>query len=196
MTSHYCTRYRTCYNGPVIEQIKRRIPVSSTNTFSYRHFDVQRDFASLVTLLAEVEQVDHDGEDVSETMLHEQLTWAGHDLARDRLVATTGDSDRLVGYGAMFKTPNDEHADVYVVVHPVWRRQGIGGELLARILVRVRETGASDARIYANAERSESNAFLLKYGFASVSAYTRMVIAGTQAFPLPDVPEGFVIHSY
>lgn len=170
--------------------------MSSTNTFSYRHFDVQRDFASLVTLLAEVEQVDHDGEDVSEETLREQLTWVGHDPTQDRWVATTGDSERLVGYSLMFKTANDEHADVYVAVHPAWRRQGIGGELLTRILERVLETGASNARVYANAEHSESANFLLKYGFTPVSAYTRMAIAGTQAFPVPDMPEGFIIHSY
>ncbi len=170
--------------------------MSSTNTFSYCQFDVQRDFASLVALLAEVEQEDHDGEDVSEAMLREQLTWPGHDPVRDRWVATTGDSERLVGYGVMFKTPNDEHADVYVAVHPAWRRQGIGCELLARILQRVRELGAFDARVYANAEHSGPNAFLLKFGFAPVSAYTRMAFTGTHAFPALDVSEGFVILSY
>ncbi len=170
--------------------------MSSTNTFNYCQFDVQRDFASLVTLLAEVEQVDHDGEDVSEAMLREQLTWPGHDPVRDRWVATTGDSERFVGYGAMFKTPNDEHADVYVAAQPAWRRQGNGGELLPHILERVRELGASDARVYANAEHLGPKAFLLKYGFAPVSAYTRMAFAGTQSFPAPDVPEGFVIRSY
>ena len=112
--------------------------MGSTNIFNYRHFDVQRDFASLVTLLNEVEQVDHDGEDVSEAMLREQLTWPGHDPALDRWVATPGDSGQLVGYGTMFKSPNDEHADVYIVVHPAWRRRGIGSELLARVLERAR----------------------------------------------------------
>jgi mycothiol synthase len=175
---------------------KRRFPLSSTSTFNYRHFDVQRDFTSLVALLNEVEQADRDGEDVGEAMLREQLTWPGHDPARDRWIATTGDSGQLVGYGAMFKTPNDEHADMYIAVHPAWRRRGIGSGLLARVLVRAREAAASDARVYANAERPGPNAFLLKYGFAPVSAYTRMALAGTQAFPAPDLPEGFVIHSY
>jgi hypothetical protein len=73
--------------------------MSSTNTFSYCQFDVQRDFASLVALLAEVEQVDHDDEDVSEAMLREQLTWPGHDPVRDRWVATTGDIEAIKDYG-------------------------------------------------------------------------------------------------
>ena len=170
--------------------------MSSTNIFNYRHFDVQRDFASLVTLLNEVEQVDHDGEDVSEAMLREQLTWPGHDPALDRCVVTPGDSGQLVGYGTMFKSPNDEHADVYIAVHPAWRRQGIGRKLLARVLVRAHEAGASDVRVYANAERSGPNAFLLKCGFTPVSAYTCMAFAGTQTFPAPDVPEGFIIRNY
>lgn len=170
--------------------------MSSTNTFSYHHFDVQRDFASLVALLAEVEQVDHDGEDVSEALLREQLTWPGHDPVRDRWVATIGESGRLVGYGAIFKTLNDEDADVYIAVHPAWRRQGIGGELLPRILERIRELGSTAARVYANAAHSGPKAFLLKYGFTPVSAYTRMTFSGTQTFPVPDVPEGFVICSY
>lgn len=170
--------------------------MSSPNLFIYHHFDVERDFVSLVTLLNAVEQVDHNDEDVSEAMLREQLTWVGHDPARDRWVAVTADTGQLVGYGAMFKTLNDEHADVYIAVHPAWRRQGIGSELLTRVLKRVREAGASDARVYANAERSGPNAFLLKHGFAPVSAYTRMTIAGTGAFPLPEMPEGFIIRTY
>lgn len=171
-------------------------------TLTYRKFDMGRDFDGLVVLLREIEQSDHDGEDVSEEALREQLSWVGHDPAQDRWVATVratgteGDIEQFVGFGAVFVSPNDTHADIYVAVHPAWRRRGIGSGLLTRVLERAQEKGASDARVYANAEHKAPNDFLLKHGFAPVAAYTRMTVAGKHGFPPPDMPAGFMVRSY
>ena len=174
----------------------------TAGTLVYRNFDTQHDFARLAALLREVEQADHDGEDVSEDALREQLTWAGHDPAQDRRVAivrvagTEGEIEQFVGFGTVFMSPNDTHADIYVAVHQAWRRRGIGSALLARVLERAREKGASDTRVYANAEHKAPNDFLLKHGFAPVAAYMRMAIAGKHSFPAPDMPSGFTVRSY
>src|ERR1700686_3191348 len=111
--------------------------MDAASTFTYRHFDMQRDFAALVILLQTVEQADQDGEDVSEAALREQLTWPGHDPDLDRWVVLSSAGTTLIGYGAIFQSPNDEHADLSVAVHPQWRRQGIGSTLLDHLLERV-----------------------------------------------------------
>lgn len=170
--------------------------MNTTNILLYRHFDVERDFAPLVTLLGEVEQADHDGEDVSEAMLREQLSWPGHNPALDRWVVTCSDSNALIGYGTLFKTPDDGSADLYIAVHPAWRRHGIGNQLLLSLLERAREMGSEDIRAYAAAQHQAAKVFLRQHGFDLVAAYTRMAVAGTHPFPAPELPAQFVVRSY
>ncbi len=79
----------------------------NSSIFTYRNFDTQRDFAALVTLLQTVKQADQDGEDVSETMLREQLAWPGHDPELDRRVVFSSGGDALIGYGVVFQGPED-----------------------------------------------------------------------------------------
>ena len=170
--------------------------MDSASKFTYRHFDTQRDFAALVTLLQSVEQADQDGEDVSEEALREQLTWPGHDPDLDRRVVLSSAGNALIGYGAVFQSPNDEHADLYVAVDPQWRRQGIGSALLGHLLERAREKGAQDVRSYAAVHHQGARAFLRAHDFDAVSTYTRLVVAGTCSFPKVELPSGFEIRRY
>jgi len=170
--------------------------MDSASTFTYRRFDTLRDFAALVILLQTVEQADQDGEDVSEAALREQLTWPGHDPALDRWVVLSSAGNAFIGYGAIFQSPNDEHADLYIAVHPQWRQQGIGSTLLGHLLERVREKGAQDVRSYAAVQHQGARAFLRAHDFDSVATYTRLVVAGTRSFPKAEVPPGFVMRRY
>jgi mycothiol synthase len=165
-------------------------------TFTYRPFDVQHDFAPLVTLLQEIEQADQTGEDVSAEYLREQLAWPGHDPTRDCRVVTSHDTHRFIGYGAVFKTPGDEHADLALAVHSTWRRQGIGSALLGRLFARASELGSHDVRIYASIHNQGANSFLHQHDFIPLSTYTRMTIPGTSFFPAPDFPSSFTVRSY
>jgi mycothiol synthase len=167
-----------------------------SNGFIYRHFEVEHDFAPLVSLLHDVEQIDHDGEDVSETALREQLTWIGHNPALDRWVVCLPDSTSLIGYGAIFNASNGNSADLYLAVHPDWRQRRIGHEILTRLLMRAHEVGTRDVRAYANVQHSGANAFLHNHDFAPVATYVRMAASGSLEFPLPDIPAGFAIRSY
>ena len=146
----------------------------------------------LVALLNDVEQTDHDGEDVSEAALHEQLTWTGHNPTLDRWVATRSDDASLVGYGAIF----NDCSDLYIAVHPVWRRRGIGSELLTHLLERAREVGSRAALAYATVQHQAAKQFLSNHSFDPVATYTRMAIPGSQSFPPPSLPPGFVVRSY
>lgn len=163
----------------------------SASALIYRRFNRENDIAALVTLLSEVERVDQDGGDVSETILREQLTWPG----QDRWVAQA-DSSALWGHAAIFKTPNDEHADLGIAVHPARRRQGVGSALLRYLMERAREVQAQDIRVYAGAQNKAAHAFLHKHGFEPVATYTRLAALGVPPFPQPDLPTGFFVRSY
>jgi mycothiol synthase len=168
----------------------------SPDTLIYRRFDLQRDLPALVALLQEVERVDQTGEEITETGLREQLTWSGEDPALMTWVATLPDDASLVGYGRMQKTPHDENADLFIAVHPSWRRQGIGGKLFAPILERAGELHARALRAYANIQHDAANRFVRSQGFAPVASYTRLRVSALRAFPAPLLPQGFSTRSY
>src|SRR5215472_5384724 len=170
------------------------------NTFAstpiYRSFDLQRDFATLVSLLNHVEQADRSGEDTTEATLREQLTWSGQDPAHNNWVVTLPGSTSLIGFGSIQKTSNDNNADLYIAVHPSSRRQGIGSQLLAHILDRACKLNAQAARVYVNVQHQAATLFVRKHGFAPVSTYTRLTAPGKQTFPTPTLPQGFTTRSY
>ena len=165
--------------------------------FQYRPFMPETDFAPMVALLGAVEASDHDGEDVSDATLREQLGWPGHDPELDRVVALVDASEEmLAGYGALFKTASDANADVYVAVHPSWRRKGIGARLLSLLAERARSRDAEGLRCYANAANPAATAFLGMQGFTSLAAYTRLVAEDVSTFPpVPALP-GFQVRTY
>ncbi len=120
----------------------------SIGTLIYRRFDLHGNLAALVELLTDVEQADHTGEQVTEATLREQLTWSGQDPALNNWVVALPDSTSLVGYGIIQKTLNDANADLHIVVHPSWRRQGIGSQIFARLLERASELDSQALRAY------------------------------------------------
>ncbi len=164
--------------------------------FIYRPFLPEQDLPRLVALLTAVEREDQDGEDVSEAYVREQLTWSHHDAGRDRYVAFHLTEQSLLGHGAVFVTPGDEHADLSIVVHPAWRRQGLGSALLLLLLDRARSLGTQDVRSYAALHNSAAQSFLDKHAFVQVSTYTRMSIQAPLNIAAPVLPPGFVVSSY
>ena len=166
------------------------------NTFLYRNVDLQHDLAVLVDLLKEVEQVDATGEVVTEERLREQLTWSGQDPALNNWVVTLPESGTLVAYGLLQKVSNDENADFHIAVHPAWRRRGIGSQLFTYLLKRAAELDTRAMRVYVNVQNEGASHFVRSQGFTPVSAYTRLSVAATNAFPAPQLPEGFTVQSY
>jgi mycothiol synthase len=166
-------------------------------TLQYRPFVTETDFAPLILLLGTVEAADHDGEDVSEATLHEQLGWPGHDPEHDRVVALAdGSEETLAGYGALFKTAGDTIADAYVAVHPSWRRKGVGAQLLSLLIERARLLGAEGLRCYANAANPAATAFTGAQGFTPIASYTRLVAEDMSTLPSPPALPGFHLQTY
>jgi len=168
----------------------------STNALIYRRLDLQHDLTALVSLLHEIEQTDQTGGQITEAALREQLTWSGQDPAPNNRVVALSDNTSLIGYGLCQKAPNDPNADIYITVHPSWRRQGIGGQLFAHLLERASELNAQALRAYVPVQDEGADLFVRKHGFEPVSTFTRLSLRGKQLFPAPALPEGFTVQSY
>src|SRR5262245_778496 len=65
-----------------------------------------------------------------------QMRWPGHNPAQDRWVAELAYAPNyFIGYVYTFMRPPQESV-VQVIVHPAWRRRGLGSALLNRVLNR------------------------------------------------------------
>lgn len=121
-----------------------------------------------------------------------QLSWPGHDLARDRFVAEQG--GRLVGMSMLYPQ-SARRFFVDVGVHPEFRRQGIGRALLERVIGEVRQRGAQEAAGDTPAANAAGLAFALACGF-TLAGESRFFNAGADlVLPPAELPEGFALHS-
>lgn len=165
--------------------------------FTFRHLEPDADLSRLAKLQAEVEAADQDGRDVSPTRLREQMAIPGHDAVQDCwVVEPADDPEHIIAFCGVWKATNDDHADISGIVHPQWRRKGIGRILLSRTLVRARNLGARQVDAYVNAQNKPGNAFLHEHSFLPVSAYTLMRADNTVQFEMPVWPAGFTVRSF
>lgn len=171
--------------------------VNVLENFRFRHFVVEADIPRLMQLLTEVEAIDASGEDISEETLREQLTWPGHDPLLDRwIVEAPNNPNEVIGFSSIWKSTAANHADTYVAVHPVWRKQGIGSELMRRTLARAKELDALYAFVYADVVHQGVNIFVRKRGFQPVAAYKEMHVSANIPLATPAWPEGYYVRDY
>src|SRR6266545_7766629 len=117
------------------------------NNFIIRHYVPEKELDTLAEMLTEIESVDRDGEDTSEEYLRASLAWPNYRPAQDVWVAES--EGKLVGYGIALEQPS-QRCTIYVVVHPLQRRMGLGSQLLDLTLNRARELGSKNILVYAN----------------------------------------------
>lgn len=170
---------------------------TSTSPFHIRHFNPDTDIPCIVQLLTEVESVDHAGEDTREETVNAQLKLSGHDPIQDRWVAIHPEnSERLIGFGTVWKVPQNTYADSYICVHPDWRRYGIGSVLLQNVLARAQVLQAKNVLCYADMQHRDVVDFLHERNFTQVAAYTLMRLAANKPLPQPVWPTGYTIRAY
>lgn len=168
--------------------------------WSIRPFDVESDIPRLVRFLAAAEEIDQSGEDISEITLRTQLTVQQHNPPLDRWVIEHPDHQNdLIGHSVVWTASTADGvqvAEVSIVVHPEWRRQGLGTELLSRSIARAQTLDAALIRLYADTRDHATTMFLTKHHFEPVSAYTEMGAAIDTISETASLPCGYTIRSY
>jgi mycothiol synthase len=167
------------------------------NQLVIRSFSPEQDIPKLSSLYSAVKAVDHDDNEISEQALRAQLNLPGHDPLKDRWVVEAPDvSLSLIASGVVSVAPGASLAEANILVHPNWRRRGIGTSLLSKVVGRARLLYAGAIQIYANTEHPAAPAFLQKHGFLAQGAYTELRL--TEGVLLPPViwPYGYTVRSY
>lgn len=119
----------------------------------------------------------------------------GDDLAADAIV-TTG--DEITGYGyvdlpAPGATGDEAEAAGELVVHPAFRRQGLGGELVAAL------AGASaphPLRVWAHGDLPAAAALARSAGFERFRSLHQLRRALSDPIPDPVPPDGIVLRTF
>ena len=162
-------------------------------SFTIRHYVPERDLSQLSRLLTEIESVDRDGEDTSEEYLRASLAWPNYHP--DQAVWVAESDGKLVGYGVALEQPS-QRCTIYVVVHPVHRRKGLGSQLLELTLNRAGEVGAKNILVYANERNEASNLFLRHHAFQQVGSSGALKLVAEPENLTAEFPEGFTLKRY
>ena len=160
-----------------------------SRSFSIRHYVPEQDLHNLHLMLTEIESLDRDGEDTSEELLKSMLGWVNFDPDKNTWLAEL--EGGFVGFGQLLPK-SDDQCSIYVVVHPSRRRQGIGNELLTRILARAADAGSKKALVYANGKNAASIAFLRHHGF-ELAGTSGVLFASVRDLPQAVLPEGYLV---
>ena len=166
-----------------------------------RPFSLDTDVPPLLRLLADAETVDDSGELLSEAQLRLYLSLPGHDTKTDRWVIEHPQNDTFIGHAALqlpSETDDRRVADGMLVVHPQWRRQGLGNALFLRLEGRLAQTSGVTLRFYLDPRLGATVRFAVKRGLEPnfADTYTEMHAALAEITAQPVLPEGFTLRSY
>lgn len=161
--------------------------------FVIRHYVPEQDLSALSLMLTEIESIDRDGEDTSEEYLRASLAWPNYRPDHDVWVAEANGS--LSGYAVALEQPS-QRCTLYVVVHPLQRRKGLGSQLLELTLDRAKNLGSKNVLVYGNERNSASNLFLTYHKFQPVGSSGSMkLIREVESVPV-EFPAGFTLKRY
>lgn len=162
-----------------------------------RSFSPEADIPRLLSLLACAEASDQERMETSEETLRLQLNLPGHDPHHDRwVIDCPADLSSLAASALIRLAPGSDHADANILVHPDWRRRGLGSALLSRILDRAHQLEAGSVQIYASASLNAALSFLHKHAFQPLGAYTELRLAEDVRLPPVTWPYGYTVRSY
>ena len=113
-----------------------------------------------------------------------------------RWVAVAPDrAGEVVGYGVLLRQNVDRcYADLRV--HPAWRRQGVGGRLLAEIAAQAQAWRARWLTIDVDAANQDALRFLLTQGFRYRGDTWALLAPADIAFSSPAWPVGYTARTY
>lgn len=176
---------------------------------SFRLFRDESDYPNIVALhegCAEADQVDPvsslEGIPTVQTIARSMAILKNFNPQKDMIFAEV--AGQVVGHRWIHWMVEQDGTWLYMhrgLVLPAWRSRGIGSALVRWAEMRIREINAghpSEGRgVYAASASSTEKAAesaLFDAGYIPVWRLVDMVLDNTFELPIPEVPEGFVIH--
>lgn len=168
-----------------------------------RALNLNTDVLPLLRLMQEVETVDQTGEPFSEAKLRLYLSAPEHNPETDRWVIEHPEhAATLIGHAALFlPSPADERrvADGAVLVHPAWRRRGLGTKLTAHLERRLQDgPNIRTFRAYLDPRHEGAKVFAGRWSLSPnlAGAYVRLSAELSKVALEPELPAGFTLRSH
>ncbi len=105
-------------------------------------------------------------------------------------------SGRFVGYAEIWCAAGTPRAVGRVLVHPHWRRRGLGTALLTRVSQRAAVVGSRYLDIAVGEEQDAGSEFLSRRGFRAVHYAWKMSLPQLDAARPPRWPAGYEVRSF
>jgi len=102
---------------------------------------------------------------------------------------------RLAGYGELWHAPGRPRNTLRVLVHPDWRRRGLGTRLLRTIEARARALGGQRLDTQIESSQQGGRSFLEARGFRPVHYSWQMLLPDVSAAP-PEWPRGCTARTF
>jgi mycothiol synthase len=170
---------------------------ASGDRFQFRRIDPATDAPAMAALGRACEAADQVDNIVDEAGFISAWASAHWDAARDNwVVLDPTDPSALIAEGWAVKIPGSARAFVGAAVHPAWRNQGLGRELLRRALDRAREQGNTYVSCGVNDRLAPAHHLLQQFGFRRVVGWMAMRLPAETEVALPRVPAGYTIRPY
>ncbi|MBM4431267.1 MAG: GNAT family N-acetyltransferase, partial [Chloroflexi bacterium] len=116
------------------------------------------------------------------------------DAARNLFFAELG--GELVGYAELWRRTGLPRTVARVLVHPDWRRRGLGAALLAQVEMRARTEGGRYLDILVAGEHKAGQGFLEAHGFERVHYGWQMLLPDIRSVPSPTWPSGYSMRTF
>lgn len=160
--------------------------------YEIQQFSSAHDFPAYVALLNHVQN--------NETTEEAQRDYAKNldiGVNRDRFVVFHPENSTEIIAGCdIWQIGDNPSAECTLLVHPQYRRQGIGSQLLYRGLEHAKTLAATAIDAYAEPEHQAVQAFLEHHKFQRVSNYTAMESKLEAAPEIVALPEGYHVVGY
>ncbi len=160
-----------------------------------RNFNPDKDFPAHTELLNAAAKADG-GEETTQEAQIEFVNLFGIDLSCDRLIVENPqDSNEIIAVCDCWQIGGNPSADLFLLVHPDWRRKGIGSVLFQRAVSHAKSLHATAIDGYATPAQIEIQAFLQKHKFTVAGNFTEMHLAQKTSFPKAKLPKGYTIQT-
>ncbi len=164
------------------------------DSIKVRNFNPSVDFPAYIELLDV-----HNGKDnkTTEQEQHDYADMLTIDLETDRLVVEHPESsDKIIAVCDIWRISQNPSADLMLLVHPDYRRKGVGSLLFEAALEHANTIKARAIDAYSEPDNTEVRAFLERLGFRVVSHCTGMSIKTEASFPKSNLPVGYTVKTY
>jgi len=163
----------------------------------------QEDLETLVALINAADAVDRQDRSVTREELVREMARPGHDPARDMFLAVT-EQGRPVGYVALSLLSGQKESMFRSagVVHPDYRRRGVGRRLMeaaqGRAQARLAEVRQGPVYLQCVCDDGEEGrrALFESLGLRPVRYFLELVHPSLGERPEPDLPAGFSLRTY